>query len=932
MDFQNGFEGFGGFSDGENLKEKFHKQRGKMSRGKKALFIVVAVLLLLGLFAGQILNFIMQVWQIEEIGSGYTDIFWKNFFCRLAVSASGFLLVFLVSVINLFLLRKLLFLKHTNAAFFRKKWPYLAVSALLALIFGGILGENAYVELLSALNATSFGVSDPLFSKDIGYYIFIRPFLNTMVTAFKSVFIIQTILVALIYFAVLFSAGIKSVKEMVKRERGGLCHVLFNVLLYYVSMILSYQLTAENLMYKSFGGNGEIAGAGFIEANIFLPYYRIAPYIILLAVVLAIVFLWRKNYKLSVGAVLAVPVLYVGVLLVSFVTQQFVVSPDERNRQTPYIAHNMDATKQAFGLDDIHQVQFDFSKPLTDDVLNVKKEELLNTRVIDFSASLTAYNQLQYFRKYYTFNDIDVVPYKINGEDTGVFLSARELSKENLEPSARSYTNEKFRYTHGFGAVASPINRTTADGQPDFVLKDIPPKATEGMPELTQPRIYFGESTNDYVIVGGANRELDYSEGYTDVEYTYEGDAGVNLSFFKKLLFSIYYGDYKMFFSGNIDADSRILLNRNVLERVKMAAPFFQYENDPCIVVDDSGAIKWVVDGFTYSNQYPYAQNFNGVNYIRNSVKAIVDAYTGDITFYIIDQDDPIVRTYQKIYPSLFTNEPIPETIANHLTVPEGLFQLQAQVYQRYHLDDAGQFYDQSDVWRISTEKYQNNEITVSPYFNMFTIEGEEKPELVLTLPYVLGDKYNMVGILMLRSTPEHYGELFLYRIPKSETVYGPMQIENKIDNDPDISREMTLWGQGGSSVIRGNLLVIPFENSIFYVEPVYITSQNNASLPEVKRVIVAYKDAIAMAPTLDEALSQVLTTSDGLNTEKLEQTPSDTAPAPQAPPVDIDGVAAEIQKVLDAYDAFRASSSRNDWNKMGQDLDALDKAMNDLR
>ncbi len=931
MNFQNGFEGFGGFSDGEDFAKKFRQQRGKMTRGKKLFWIVVAVLAVLLLFAGQILNFVMQVWQVGEIGSHFTDIFWKNFFCRLAVSTSGFLLVFIVTAINLFFLRKLAFIKYTQVNFFQKKWPYFAAAALLSLIFGGILGESAYVELLSALNATDFNMQDPLFSKDIGYYIFIRPFLTTVVTALKSIFILQIILVAVVYFAVLFGAGMQNIKEMAKKERGALCHVLVNVLVYYVSMILSYQLTAEGLLYKSFSGNGEVMGAGFIEEKIWLPYYRFAPYIILLAVVLAVVFLWRKKYKQTVVAVLAVPAIYICVLAASIITQQFVVAPDERNYQTPYIKHNMDATKHAFGLDNIREVQFDFEKPLTDAVLSENKEELLNTRIIDFSASLKAYNQLQYLRKYYTFNDIDVVPYNINGTDTGVFLSARELSKENLDPSARSYTNEKFRYTHGFGAVASPINRTTADGQPDFVLRDIPPKATDGFPELTQPRIYYGESTNDYVIVGSDNKELDYSEGYTDVEYTYEGDSGVKLSFFKKLLFSIYYKDYKMFFSGNIDAESRILLNRNVLERVRMVAPFFQYENDPCIVVDDNGKLMWVVDGFTCSNQYPYAQKYDGLNYIRNSVKAIVDAYTGDITFYMIDENDPIVRTYQKIYPNLFTNEPIPAAIEKHLTVPEGLFTLQTKVYQRYHLDDAGQFYDQSDVWRVATEKYQNNEVVVSPYFNMFTIEGEQAPELVLTIPYVLGDKYNMVGIFMLRSNPEHYGELVLYRIPKSNTVYGPMQIENKIDNDPDISREMTLWGQGGSSVIRGNLLVIPFENSIFYVEPVYITSQNNASLPEVKRIIVAYKDAIAMAPTLEEALSQVLGASDGLDAEELQTPSAPSDDVPQSTP-DISDATAKIQKVLDAYDAFRTSSSQNNWNKMGQDLDTLDRAINELR
>lgn len=940
MDFNGGFNGFGGFGtfgeqnggDAGSFGERF-KQQKKMSRKTKIMLIVFAILFAVLAFAGRILDFVMELWRVNEVGSGYTDIFWKNFFCRAAVAVSGFAIVFVASLVNMIVLRKLAFIKHTEVKILEKKWPYFVFALVFSIIFGGIMSENAYLELLTALNAVDFQITDPLFGRDIGYYIFIRPFFTTMVSSLKGVFLLQAILVTAVYVIVLFYSGIHSIKMMAKQERGALTHVLANVILYYITMIFSYRLTAEGLMYGTFGGNGDLAGAGFIESNVWLPYYRVAPYIILAAVVLTVVLLWRKKYKFAVASILAVPAVYIIILSISLVVQQFVVVPDERNYQTPYIAHNMTATKQAFGLDNIREVQFDFDKPLTDEILIENKDELLNTRIIDFSSSLTAYNQLQYLRKYYTFNDIDVVPYEVDGQTTGVFLSARELNKDNMEESARSYTNEKFRYTHGFGIVASPFNRATEDGQPDFVVRDIPPKSSNGMPELTQPRIYYGESTNDYVIVGSDNKELDYSEGYTDIEYTYEGDSGVQMSFVKKLLFSIYYGDYKMFFSGNIDSNSRILINRNVLDRVRTVAPFFRYEEDPCVVVDDDGAIKWVIDGFTTSDQYPYAQSFGGVNYIRNSVKAIVDAYTGDITFYIIDENDPVVQVYKKIYPSLFTEEPIPDNIRNHLTVPEGLFTLQSQVYQRYHLDDAGQFYDQSDVWRVSTEKYHDNEVVVSPYFNMFTIEGETEPELVLTLPYVLGDKYNMVGILMLRSNPEHYGELVLYRIPKSNTVYGPMQIENKIDNDPDISREMTLWGQGGSTVIRGNLLVIPFENSIFYVEPVYITSQNNASLPEVKRIIVAYKDAVVMAPTLEEALSRVIKTSEGISPGELTTQPEEQSETENIEsPLNQDAIQERIQKALDAYDAFKNSSKENDWTKMGQDLDALDSAMNKLR
>ena len=949
MNFGNGgFGGFGGFGDfgggdkpsgfdgvdKENLAEKFKNQKKNLTRGKKILIGILIALVAILIVGIASVNFIVEIWQVNEVGKTYNDVFWKNFFARLGVSASGFLVVLIISLVNLFLIKKLAISKHFTAKILEKKWPYVAVAAVLSLIFGGIMGENSYMELLVALNATEFGITDPLFGKDISYYVFVRPFFSTVVSGLKGAFLVQAILVAVLYYVAFSASGMKKIKDIITHEKGALTHVIANVLVYYVIMIFSYRLSAENLLYGTFGKDN-LAGAGFIEANIWLNYYKFAPFLLLLAVALTVFFVWKKKFKATAVSVLSVPAIYILVFIVSFVVQQFVVAPDERNYQTQYIKYNMEATKEGFGLNNIKEVQFDFSKGLTKDVIAANSAELTNTRIIDFSASLTAYNQLQYLRKYYSFNDIDVIPYEVDGELTGVFMSARELNKENLEDSARSYANEKFRYTHGYGVVASPFNQVTEDGQPYFAMKDIPTTSTNGMPELTQPRIYYGESTNDYVIVGSDNKELDYSEGYTDIEYTYDGNTGVKLNFMNKLVFSLYYKDYKMFFSGNVDENSKILINRNVMDRVKIAAPFLTYEEDPQIVVDDNGEIKWVIDAYTTSDRFPYAQKFSGVNYIRNSIKAVVDAYTGDVTFYIVDETDPIAQTYKKIYPSLFSTEKMPDSLINHITTPEGIFKIQAEAYQRYHLEDAGQFYDQADVWKVATEKYENDEINVEPYFNIFTIEGEESAELVLNMPYVLSNKHNMVGILMKRTDAEHYGELVLYRIPKSNTVYGPMQIENKIDNDPDISREMTLWGQGGSSVIRGNLLVIPFKNSIFYVEPVYITSQNEASLPELKRIIVAYKDEVVMAPTLEEALSQVIKNSDGVDAGELTEAPtSPTEPTlPTEPtPDDAEDIAKDIQAVIDAYDAFRQSSKNNDWAQMGEDLQKLDEAIKNIR
>jgi len=481
------FRGFGNFNK-EDLKEKFNRQKNNFTHGKKVLTIIVAVLVGILLIGAVSLNFVMQLWQINEVGSIYTDVFWKNFLCKLLVSSSGFIVVFIVSLINLFVIRKTAFLKRFEAKIFEKKWPFFVVALLLSIVFGGVMGENSYMELLSALNATDFNVSDPIFGKDISYYIFVRPFISTIVSGFKNAFLVQALLVAVCYYVSFSISGTRKIRDMVRNEKGAATHVLVNVLVYYVIMILSYRLSAEELLYGSFGRDG-LAGAGYIEANIWLNYYKIAPYFLLVAVVAALVFMWRKKYKICIATVASVPVVYILVVLVSFLVQQFVVAPDERNYQLSYIENNMQATKNGFGIDNIKEVQFDFSEELTDEVIAANSAELTNTRIIDFSASLTAYNQLQYLRKYYTFNDIDVVPYDVDGELTGVFMSARELDKDRLEDSARSYANEKFRYTHGYGVVASPFNRVTADGQPHFSMSDIPTVSKDGMPELKQPRI-----------------------------------------------------------------------------------------------------------------------------------------------------------------------------------------------------------------------------------------------------------------------------------------------------------------------------------------------------------------------------------------------------------------------------------------------------------
>lgn len=912
------FNGFGG-------RRMDFGQAAQHSKKHKSLWVLLAVLVLLGLIISPFYRLLMDYWQLQEINPSYTAIFWKNLWARALTQSIGFVIIFAALLIHIFCIRRIAILKNFSQSFLQKKWPYVLLCLFLAFSMGNLAGGSLYQKLLFAANGESFGVTDPLFLQDVGYYVFSRPFFIALTAGGKTLLMLMLLTAVLTYFLVFIKKGHRTLRSVLQEERPALAHVAILAVLYFLLMMLTYKFTAENILFSTFGSQNEMFGAGYAEAGIWRRYYKAAPYVVLAAVILMSVFLKMKKYLFSLLSAALVPALFIVTSAVTAGVDSFVVSPNERNLQSPYIAYNMEATNRAFGLDNVSETEFVPQYNLSQEAINEDDTWLAGTRITDFGSTLTAYNQLQFLRKYYSFNDVDVAPYELDGKLNVIFLAAREMNQDNVDDSAKSYANLVFRYTHGFGAVASPVNRVTSEGQPEFLIKDIPPRSVGGMPEITQPRIYYGELTDNYVIVGGENQELDYSEGLEDIQYTFDGNTGVRLSLFKRAMFALYYRDYRMFFSGNINRDSKILINRNVSQRVKRVAPFLQFDDDPYLVVSDGGELYWVINAYTTSQNYPYAQPYGNVNYLRNSVTAIVNAYTGDVQFYLTDENDPIAKAYRNIYPSLFAESAIPTDIASHIRVPEYMFKVQSEMYQRYHVQDAGQFYDRADVWDIAQEKYQNNEITMEPYYNIMEIDGQD--EMVLMLPFVVQGKHNMVGLLLQRNHPDHYGELMLYRLPKNETVYGPLQMENRIDNDPDISREMTLWSQGGSSVIRGNLLVVPYRSTLLYVEPIYITSQNNASLPELKRIVVGYGDSIAMEPTLEASLRQVFAETEGAPKPETGSTGH-----PSASDAELDSLANRINSLLESYDSFRQSAQQNDWKSMGESMQALDEQMERLR
>jgi uncharacterized membrane protein (UPF0182 family) len=481
-------------------------------------------------------------------------------------------------------------------------------------------------------------------------------------------------------------------------------------------------------------------------------------------------------------------------------------------------------------------------------------ETITNIRINDFEPAEQFYNQTQSIRQYYSFNDVDNDRYWVNGEYTQTFLTAREIDETKISDT---WLNKHLKYTHGYGVAMSRVDKVTSSGQPDVLVGNIPPESAVDEIEITRPEIYFGELANEYVIVGTKEQEFDYPNGDTNSYTMYEGNAGIKMNLFNRLVFAIREGSVKLLVSSNITGDSKIIINRNVVDRVRTIMPYLSYENDPYMVTVD-GKLYWIIDAYTVSNLYPYSEPYSeetNINYIRNSVKVVIDAYNGDTNYYVVDSNDPIAQTYAKIYPTLFKSvDQMPDGLRAHLRYANTLFTIQASVYGKYHMEDVNVFYQSEDLWDIANEIYGTEKQQIIPNYYIAKLPGESQAEFFNSVPFTPRSKQNMTALLIARNDGENYGELVLYQFPKSKTVYGTEQIEAQIDQNTEISKEFTLWNSSGTTYRRGNLFVIPINTSVLYVEPVYLEAQNS-SIPEVKRIIMVYKDQIAYGETLADCI-----------------------------------------------------------------------------
>lgn len=882
----------------------------------RSIIFIPLILLLIITFPKLISLYSDFLW-FKEVG--YQSVFIKTLLAKSLIGVITFFLVTLLSFLTLHFTLKIkgpVKITEDNVidltAQKSGRTLLIAVPSVFMGIFAGLLASTALWEnILLFLNQVPFGITEPIFNRDISFYFFN---LSLFETIYGLAMLFLIVIALLNFFFTVYLQGIRNnpIKTAVNR-------LSYFAIVFFVLLIIGYQLKAANLLFSP---RGAVYGAGYTDLVVTLPYYYIASAVCLISAILIFIGMRKKNIKiLALGPVCLILIAFIGGMAQTLV-QNFIVTPNELNKEAEYITHNITMTNQAFGLDKIETVEFPAAANLSINDLDDAQETIDNIRVNDFRPARTIFNQLQSMRPYYDFYDVDVDRYKINGQTTQVFLSAREINQKNIPAQGQNWVNKYLYYTHGYGVVVAPVNQVTPQGQPALIVKDIPPASQVPEFKLTRPEIYYGELTNDYVVVKTTEKEFDYPVGNDNAETTYEGEGGIPLTWLNRLVFALNQGSTKLVVSSAFTPESKILIHRNIQTRAEKIAPFLTYDDDPYLVINE-GKLYWIIDAYTMSNKYPYSEpisdkKYQGINYIRNSVKVVIDAYNGTVDYYIADQEDPIVLSYAKIFPDLFKPlEEMPQGLREHLRYPIDILNLQTLVFQNYHMTNPGVFYNREDAWSIAKENYQGNIQPMEPYYINMKLPNSDNLEFLLMRPFTPVNKDNMIAWLAARNDGDKYGQLILFQFPKQKLVYGPMQIESRINQDSTISKDLALWNQQGSKVLRGNLMVIPIKDSLLYVEPLYIQADNANSLPEVKRIIVAYEDTIVMEETLEEALYQIFKDK---RTDSTQETPAGEL-----------SLKILTRQARETYEKAKSAAQSGNWSLYGQALDQLEDILSQL-
>jgi uncharacterized membrane protein (UPF0182 family) len=849
---------------------------------------------------------------------GYTSVFLTIIKTKIALGAAGAAVFFPIALIN--------FRKAAKNATGNDSFNGIALGlAVLFALFMGFVTSFAWDTYLLYLNQSAFDLADPIFAKDIGFYFFSLPFYVYL----KNILIMGFFLIGIgtVGFYMFIGGALVSDEEsgtyrfeMPSLNWNYISHVLALGAVVLFLMGIGALLNRYSVLYSD---RGAVYGAGYTDINVQLPLITTMAALFFISAIACAVSARTYNIKWPVMALALLMVVNITGNSAAGFIQQYKVTPDELNLEEPYLANNIKFTRAAYDLEDTEVVKFPAEESLSIEDIEANSQTIDNIRLWDWKPLKRTYEQVQLIRTYYDFSDVDIDRYHLNGDYKQVMLSPREINPELLPQ--KTWVNEHLVFTHGYGIAMSPVRYVSPEGLPLFYIKDIPPKSD--FFDITRPEIYYGERATSYIIVNSKTEEFDYSrgdaaEGESDEVYTkYEGAGGIELSStFRRAIMALRYNTFKLFVSDSVTSESRIMMHRNIKDRVENIAPFLRYDRDPYIVTSE-GKLYWIIDAYTVSEDYPYSEPTGSINYIRNPVKVVIDAYSGATTFYVVE-DEPLINAYQKIFPDLFKPfSKMPDDLKNHIRYPEDLFSIQASKYLVYHMNETRIFYNKEDQWEIPQELYEGNQITMEPYYLITRLPGEEKEEFILLLPFTPRGKPNMIAWIAARGDLANYGEKVVYEFPKNKLIFGPIQIEARIDQNPDISQDFTLWGQSGSRVIRGNLLVIPIEDSLLYVEPVYISSEQEDALPELKRVIVAFGDTLTMQESLEESLAVIF----GVAAPEI-------APTPPAQTTPGDRTQGELAvQALEHYRLAQEHLKDGDWASYGEELRKLEAILNEL-
>ncbi len=806
----------------------------------------------------------------------------------------------------------------------------LRLGALLASFLVAVSFSALWMTFVQAFHGATVGTRDALFGRDVGYYMFTLPALAAVLNVAIALLVLALAATGVLY---VLRGELPIGPQGGTPDRRAELHVGLQlaVLFLLVALRLWYVRSAE-LLYST---TGPLVGASYTDVHFMLPGIRGSA-------VAALVGMWLAVYGAMRGRLLRFMVIAVGIYagvgvvargLVPLAVQKLVVLPNELTKETPFLKDHIAATRAAWGIDSVQTRSLSGEASLTMADIKANAPTIDNVRLWERDLLQQTFKQLQEIRTYYDFVSVNDDRYTIDGKYRQVHLSARELNSNSLP--TQTFINNRLTFTHGMGVTMAPVNQVTDEGLPVLFIKDLPPVSNINI-KLTRPQIYYGQLTNSYVFVDSKQKEFDYPAGDQNIYTSYTGTGGVPVgSFLRRALYAWQFGSLKILFSDDITGAARIMYHRNIMDRASTALPFLSFDSEPYMVITDDGKLQWILDGYTTSSGYPYAETVGGIDYMRNSVKVTIDAYTGAITAYVVDPNDPVIRTYEAIFKGVFQPmSAMPADIRRHLRYPGQLFRIQATLQATYHMDEPDAFYHREDQWQIPTPNDQGSNVTPFMRHMIMRLPGETKEEFIYMTPFTPRGKDNLAAWMVARMDGDHYGQLMVYRFPKQSLVYGPRQIVNRINQDTDISRQITLWDQRGSEVIRGELLVIPIEESLIYVQPLFLRAQGG-TIPEMKRVVVASGNRVVMGETLDQALEAMFGggAAVSVNGQAADttgqgalQAPSSTTKAPTAT------MASLLQQAQSHYDKAIAAQRAGNWAAYGKQIDSLGTILQQLR